>query len=72
MDQSNEKNILKLAPSPEAKKKVRLILNELHPGSNQQVPDPYYGSMADFENVYVLLDTLTEAVKNNLINDKNR
>jgi protein-tyrosine-phosphatase len=36
------------------------------------VPDPYYGSMADFENVYVLLDTLTEAVKNNLINDKNR
>jgi protein-tyrosine phosphatase len=51
---------------------VRLILNELHPGSNQQVPDPYYGSMADFENVYVLLDTLTEAVKNNLINDKNR
>ena len=72
MDQSNEKNILKLAPSPEARKKVRLILNELHPGSNQQVPDPYYGSMADFENVYVLLDTLTEAVKNNLINDKNR
>ncbi len=72
MDQSNEKNILKLAPSPEASKKVRLILNELHPGSNQQVPDPYYGSMADFENVYVLLDTLTEAVKNNLINDKNR
>ena len=72
MDQSNEKNILKLAPSPEARNKVRLILNELHPGSNQQVPDPYYGSMADFENVYVLLDTLTEAVKNNLINDKNR
>lgn len=72
MDQSNEKNILKLAPSPEARNKVRLILNELHPGSNQQVPDPYYGSMADFENVYELLDTLTEAVKNNLINDKNR
>jgi protein-tyrosine phosphatase len=32
-----------LAKNEEQKNKVQLILNELFPGENVDVPDPYYG-----------------------------
>lgn len=56
MDMSNYKNILQLAPNEQAKSKVKLILNELFPNENVEVPDPYYGGDAGFENVYKMLD----------------
>jgi protein-tyrosine phosphatase len=37
-------------------------LNELKPNVDLAVPDPYYGSMADFEAVYELLDKATDCV----------
>ena len=42
MDSSNYNNILKIADSDTQKKKVKLLLNYLHPGENRGVPDPYY------------------------------
>lgn len=56
MDNSNYKDIIALAPNEEKKSKVKLILNELFPNENKDVPDPYYGAADGFENVYTMLD----------------
>lgn len=46
---------------------VRLIMNELHPGKNENVPDPYLGTEADFHRTYELLDRVCAAfIKNHL------
>lgn len=56
MDQSNYDNILRLAETSEDRSKVHMILNQISPNSNAEVPDPYYGGDQGFENVYQMLD----------------
>ena len=68
MDSSNYNNIISLANSEEDKAKVKLILNETHPGMNLAVPDPYYGGDRGFIEVYELLDEATNMIINNLKN----
>jgi protein-tyrosine phosphatase len=52
-------NILALARNDEDRKKVELLLNVNHPQSNRSVPDPYYGGMEGFEEVYSLLNEVS-------------
>lgn len=61
MDRSNEQHILRLARTSQDREKVRLLLNELHPDQNLEVPDPYYGTDANFREVIELLDHATDA-----------
>lgn len=57
MDLNNLKDVLSKADSEEQIQKVSLILEEAgNFGENIEVPDPYYGTMHDFENVYQMLD----------------
>ena len=56
MDRENYKNVLKLSTSVEERSKVKLILNEVVPNSDSEVPDPYYGGDQGFEKVFQLLD----------------
>lgn len=56
MDESNYKNVIKLARNEQDKNKVTFILNEVYPNQNYDVPDPYYGGEQGFENVYKMLD----------------
>lgn len=62
MDSSNYNNVLSLAETEEDRSKVHLILNELHPGKNLQVPDPYYGGTNGFIEVFNLLDAATDNI----------
>ncbi len=62
MDQSNFDNVVALARKPNHQSKVKMILNESHPDSNREVPDPYYGGGDGFENVYRLLDDACEKI----------
>jgi protein-tyrosine phosphatase len=62
MDTSNYKNVLAIAPNEKAKQKVKVILNELHPDKNLEVPDPYYGDLQGFEDVYKMLDEVCEVI----------
>ena len=62
MDNSNYKDVVKLATSPSEKEKVRLILEETFPGEKLDVPDPYYGGDQGFENVYQMLDAACEKI----------
>jgi protein-tyrosine phosphatase len=67
MDQTNYENVIALAQSTEHKDKVKLILNELFPGENVDVPDPYYGLANGFEQVYQMLDQACEVLAKRLI-----
>lgn len=60
MDKSNLQNVLSLAPNEKAKEKVQLILETQYPNEQREVPDPYYGTEQDFENVYDMLDEVCE------------
>lgn len=62
MDQSNYNNILSLARSSEDEQKVMMILNEVNPGANEAVPDPYYGGDQGFQVVFNLLDKATDVI----------
>jgi len=66
MDLSNKYNILKLARNENDVKKVKLILNELHPEEDLEVPDPYYGGEQGFENVYEMLDNVCNHIAKKL------
>ena len=65
MDSSNYRDIISLARDSEEEDKVKMILNEVNPGNNDSVPDPYYGDDG-FENVYVLLRAACEKIASDL------
>jgi protein-tyrosine phosphatase len=67
MDNENKRNVSKLAPNDTARKKVKLILNELFEDENVDVPDPYYGDDNDFEHVFKLLDEASEIISKKLM-----
>lgn len=67
MDNSNYRDVIQLAKTPEDNNKVHLILNELLPDENADVPDPYYGAINGFDNVYQMLDEAAEIISQKLI-----
>ena len=67
MDKNNYETVLKLAPKNH-NNKVKMILNELFPNENVEVPDPYYGTLHNFEQVYQMLDEACEVIANKLVN----
>ena len=66
MDESNFKNVIKLARNKEDITKVKMILNEVYPNQNYDVPDPYYGGEDGFERVYKMLDEACSIIAENL------
>jgi protein-tyrosine phosphatase len=67
MDITNFDDIVFLAKTDEQKSKVSLILNEIFPGDNVDVPDPYYGVQNGFDMVYEMLDEATDSIAKKLI-----
>ncbi len=66
MDDSNYKNVIRLARNQQDIDKVKLILNELCPNENIAVPDPYYGGSDGFKNVFKLLDDACNIIADKL------
>jgi len=48
--------------SPGSPAKVDLLMNELHPGRNEDVPDPWYGPEPGYHEVYALIDAATDKI----------
>ena len=67
MDTSNYRDLIALAPNEIAKSKIRLILNELFPNENMDVPDPYFGMHNGFEQVYAMLNQCCDIIARNLL-----
>lgn len=55
MDTSNYRDVIRQADCQEDEDKVEMILNEVFPGMNRVVPDPYY-KRGGFDEVYDLLE----------------
>ncbi len=66
MDNSNKDDVLALAETDAHRAKVKLILDEIFPNENVDVPDPYFGGNVGFENVYKMLDEACEQIASKL------
>ncbi|CDF80097.1 protein tyrosine phosphatase [Formosa agariphila KMM 3901] len=66
MDAANYRDILHLARNEADKSKVKMILNEVYPNQNYDVPDPYHGGTHGFENVYKMLDEACDVIADKL------
>ncbi len=67
MDNSNYWDVVQLVDNKAQTEKVQLILNELFPNENVDVPDPYFGLPNGFESVYKMLDEACEVLAKRLI-----
>ena len=67
MDNNNYNDVLELSKNQEHRKKVQLILNELFPNENVDVPDPYYGLQNGFDSVYQMLNEACDLIAKKLI-----
>ncbi len=70
MDRSNLSDVLNLAITSSDRDKVKLILEEMHPESSMEVPDPYYGGDGGFDKVYKMLDDTCNVIANSLHDEK--
>ena len=62
MDMSNYRDVLAQARNEDDRNKVSLILDEIFPGENVEVPDPYYGGNDGFGKVYDMLDKACDVI----------
>jgi protein-tyrosine phosphatase len=65
MDQSNLRNVLALAENDSQRSKVKLMLSYSSTSKALDVPDPWYGGMEDFHNVYAMLTDAAEGFLSN-------
>jgi protein-tyrosine phosphatase len=42
--------------------KVDLLMNEVHPGNNEDIPDPWYGPEPGYREVYALIDQAADQI----------
>ena len=61
MDTQNLRDVLRLADTDEQRAKVSLMLDQIHPGQERSVPDPYHDDDG-FEAVYEMLDVACAAI----------
>ncbi|MBT8319665.1 MAG: low molecular weight phosphotyrosine protein phosphatase, partial [Gramella sp.] len=70
MDNSNFKDVISMAQTDEHRQKVHLILEEIFPSENVDVPDPYHGGEQGFENVYQMLNEACDEIATKLNNGR--
>ena len=53
-------------------KKVELLMNELYPGKNMDVPYPWYGTEPGYHEVYAMMDKACDKIieKYRILNDE--
>jgi protein-tyrosine phosphatase len=52
--------------------KVDLLLNEIHPGANEDVPDPWYGEEPGYHDVYKLIEAACDRILSRYTEVKNQ
>ncbi len=69
MDLSVYEDVISMAKNEEQRKKISLFLEAAgNNGENDEVPDPYWGTLADFENVYQMIDEASSKIAQKLVN----
>jgi len=57
-------DIRRMAKKKMDETKVDLLMNELYPGMNMDVPDPYYGAEPGYHEVYKMIDAVCDTIIN--------
>lgn len=55
-------DIRRIAKNKFDQSKVDLLMNELYPEMNKDVPDPYYGAEPGYHEVYKMIDAVCDAI----------
>jgi protein-tyrosine phosphatase len=66
MDSANYADIMLLSDNEKDRNKVRLFLDAAYPGSNDSVPDPWYGDEGGFERVFQIIDKACTVIADEL------
>lgn len=68
MDLSVFETVISMAKNEDQRRKIVLYLEEAgFTGDQIDVPDPYWGNLSDFENVYQLLDEAADSIVAKLV-----
>lgn len=62
MDADNYAEVKRISGHHWQNEKVSLLLDELYPGENRNVPDPWYGTEKDYHEVYAMIDKACEQI----------
>lgn len=62
MDSENFNDVRRIAGDKWDERKVSLLLNELYPGKNRGVPDPWYGNEDGYHAVFDLIDRASRRI----------
>ena len=67
MDLSVYEDVISMAKNEEQRQKISLFLAEAgNFGNDNEVPDPYWGNLNDFEKVFLLLEEASEKIAKDL------
>lgn len=68
MDLSVFETVISMVKNEDQRRKIVLYLEEAgFAGDQADVPDPYWGNLSDFENVYQLLDEAADSIVAKLV-----
>jgi protein-tyrosine phosphatase len=62
MDSSNYNDVKRISGKWWNENKIDLLLNELHPGQNIAVPDPWFGTEPGFHEVFEMIDKACDKI----------
>ncbi|HEX6915005.1 MAG TPA: low molecular weight protein-tyrosine-phosphatase [Chitinophagaceae bacterium] len=62
MDQNNYNEVKRIAGKLFDETRVELFLNELYPGRNMEVPDPWYGEEPGYHEVFDLINRTCDRI----------
>lgn len=67
MDSMNYADVIRLARDESDHKKVDYLLNQVNEGSNDEIPDPYYGGPSGFDKVYDMMEKACERIVSDML-----
>jgi protein-tyrosine phosphatase len=62
MDSNNYNDVRRMSKELWNESKVDLLLNELYPHKNMNVPDPWFGGEEGFHEVYAMIEEACDAI----------
>ena len=62
MDNSNYADVKRIAKHAFNEAKIDLLLNEVYPNENRDVPDPWYGTEEGYHKVFEMLDKAADEI----------
>lgn len=72
MDESNYRNVRKIAGEKWNQHKVDFLMNLVTPNCNQDIPDPWYGNLDGYSKVFDMIDKACKNLVRNLKSELNQ